>query len=538
MPVYEVTAPDGRKLRITAPEGATQEDALAYAQQHLGQAPAPRRPMADRYAAAGIEAPKPAADVARAEYDAAPWYQKPAIAAGAELTSLGRGLGQLFTANDSTAHQKLTAAANADAPYQDAPHGVSGFVGRAAPYLATLPLGSPAAGTAGRLGLATAEGAAIGGAQQVRTGESRMQNAAFGGGLSALGFGLGAGARRAGKNASESIAPEVRAIWNKAKEFGITLTPAQLSDSRLMKYMSHQFGMLPFSGGAARTEQQVGQFNRKLSEAIGVDAPTVTPEVYASKKAADSAKFTELTDRNNLQMTGGLVQRLQDIVKEADIAGVGDRARKAVEGLYSQMDENGVVPGRAYQALDSVLGQATKSVDTAAHFVGRIRGAIRDAMDESISPEDSAAWRKLRQEYGNRKTIAPLVAKSDGGPLPPAQVMGRVTATKSGKERMASNRGGVMGDLARVGQAMKPPPSSGTAERTLVNQLVQPWQWPGLAFGATAGRATNSPLLAQLMMREGRGQGAQRLGRNLQQVSPLLALLMGQQQPADAGNGP
>lgn len=31
---YEVTAPDGRKLRVTAPEGATQEQVLAYAQQN------------------------------------------------------------------------------------------------------------------------------------------------------------------------------------------------------------------------------------------------------------------------------------------------------------------------------------------------------------------------------------------------------------------------------------------------------------------------------------------------------------------------
>lgn len=34
MPTYQITAPDGKKLRITAPEGATQEQVLAYAQQN------------------------------------------------------------------------------------------------------------------------------------------------------------------------------------------------------------------------------------------------------------------------------------------------------------------------------------------------------------------------------------------------------------------------------------------------------------------------------------------------------------------------
>lgn len=46
MPVFMVTAPDGRKLRITAPEGATEQDAIAYAQRQLGGvAEAPPAPV-------------------------------------------------------------------------------------------------------------------------------------------------------------------------------------------------------------------------------------------------------------------------------------------------------------------------------------------------------------------------------------------------------------------------------------------------------------------------------------------------------------
>ena len=37
MPTFLITAPDGRKLRVAAPEGAAQEQALAYAQERLGQ---------------------------------------------------------------------------------------------------------------------------------------------------------------------------------------------------------------------------------------------------------------------------------------------------------------------------------------------------------------------------------------------------------------------------------------------------------------------------------------------------------------------
>ena len=37
MPDYEITSPEGKKYRITAPEGASQADIMAYAQKSLGQ---------------------------------------------------------------------------------------------------------------------------------------------------------------------------------------------------------------------------------------------------------------------------------------------------------------------------------------------------------------------------------------------------------------------------------------------------------------------------------------------------------------------
>jgi hypothetical protein len=39
MPTYQITAPDGKTLRITAPEGATQEEVLAYAQSNYNATP-------------------------------------------------------------------------------------------------------------------------------------------------------------------------------------------------------------------------------------------------------------------------------------------------------------------------------------------------------------------------------------------------------------------------------------------------------------------------------------------------------------------
>lgn len=49
MPKYKITAPDGKAYVVTAPEGATQEQVLAYAQQHYGEQAkqsAPEQPAA------------------------------------------------------------------------------------------------------------------------------------------------------------------------------------------------------------------------------------------------------------------------------------------------------------------------------------------------------------------------------------------------------------------------------------------------------------------------------------------------------------
>lgn len=47
MPRYEITAPDGRKFEVNAPDGATQQDALAYVQAQYKAESAPRASQAD-----------------------------------------------------------------------------------------------------------------------------------------------------------------------------------------------------------------------------------------------------------------------------------------------------------------------------------------------------------------------------------------------------------------------------------------------------------------------------------------------------------
>jgi hypothetical protein len=314
-----------------------------------------------------------------------------------------------------------------------------------------------------------------------------------------------------------STVPQARKeIARQASDMGIKLTPGQLSDSRFIKWAQSMLRSIPFTGAEGRYQAQVGQFNRQLANTIGEQAENLGPEVYARAKTRQSQQFDELTNSNALKVDDQLIRSLSNVAESAKVSpDVAKSVEAAIDSLYSRATtgKGGVViPGAAYQSFDSELGNIIKSGGPTAHFLGNVQSAVRRAMDKSISPQDAAAWQKLRTQYGNRKTLAPLAAKAQEGEIKPAQVLGAVTANRAGKEAMASGGRGQLGTLARIGQLMKEPPSSGTAERGVVSGLlggasvIDPVTGGLTAAGLNLlSRGLDSAALAQLMIRENPG---------------------------------
>lgn len=442
-----------------------------------------------------------------------------------------------------------------DAPLMDTG---AGGAGNLAGYAAQL-LGPGAAvrGTAAaRAFLPTtvagnaAQGGLLGLMQPVASGDSRVENgglgALFGAGGAAVAKGVGMAAGRA-----KTAVPEaVRDVYEAAKARGITLSPGQLSDSRFLKWTQSMLRSVPFTGAQGRYSAQVGDFNRALTKTIGEDAPAITNEVYAAAKKRQGDKFTELTARNALKVDDALLRNLSNIADSAKISPtVSQEVESAIDALYSRATtgpKGVVIPGEAYQSFDSEIGQIVKNGGPVAHFLGSVRSAVRKAMDDSISPEDAAAWRKLRTEYGNRKTLTALASKSPDGLIQPAQVMGAVTSSKAGKEAMASGARGELGTLAKIGQRIKEPPSSGTAERSVVGAMLGGGAMIDPVTGGLTAAALNllsrgldSQALARLMMRENPGMTRQVAAQIIQRAAnPAGASYSAQQQvgaPATSG---
>lgn len=437
-----------------------------------------------------------------------------------------------------------------DAPLMDTGAGLAGNV---TGYAATL-LGPGAAlrGTTAARALLpatvagnSAQGAVLGAAQPVATGDSRAANMAMGGAFGAGGAAVAKGLGAVAGSAKGAVSDAAREVYEAAKARGINLSPAQLSDSRFLRFAQSMLRSVPFTGAQGRYANQVGNFTRAVSKEIGEDTDRITPEVYAGAKRRIGGEFNRLSDRNSLQVSTDAAGKLAAVQREASQFG-GPETQRAVDStlarLFDQL-EDGVVPGRAYQSLDSQLGKLMKSGGEKAHYLGEVRGVLREAMDASISPADRSAWQTARGQYRNLKTIRDIVAKDGGdGTIPPAQLMGRVTSGNAGKESMASGNRGGLGELAKIGQRMKEPPSSGSAERGLVGGLMG-----GAAYidpvtgGATAlglnllSRGLDSQALARFLMRENPGMTADAAAQIVRRLSnPAGQASVSRRTPSDA----
>ncbi len=440
-------------------------------------------------------------------------FDKVAAGAGKAVADTGRGIGQML---GMVSQADIDEAAKLDKPLMNTGAGMAGNIGGQVAQMVIpggiVGKGLGAAGTAtAAIGRAAAGSAAFAGTQPVLTNETRSGNmltAAVAGGA---GQGVVSGVGALAKPAAAALSPTVSTLAARAESLGIPVNAAQLSDSKFVKTLASTLERLPFTGaGKSRTTQQES-FNRAVSKTFGEDAPNVTQDIYAKAKTRIGGEFNRLSEQNSLNVDNALLGKLSTLQDDAQKFGTNDSAnavRNAIEELLSKADNAGAVPGKAYQSLDSKLGKLTKSGDEKAMYLGQLRDAVRESMDESITGVDKAAWQTARQQYRALKTIRDLVAKEGAdGNISPALLAGRMNASQAGKESMAMGRGGDLGDLARIGQQFLKDkiPDSGTASRLGIMggigggfMGIDPTTMiAGVAGGATAGRGLNAILNSQ-----------------------------------------
>lgn len=527
MPDYKITAPDGNAYTVTAPEGATQDQVLAYAQanyQHpaVASGQAVQHPDFSGVQAGVLEQPRSfGQDLGRAAimtgrnvvqgalalpgmiHDATimPAYNAAAEALGSDSRinpasqQIDANLNAIGIPNPQPENGVERVVAGIDRGVGGLLSGVGiGGALSGTTSAATQGVGQALTSNLGAQTAATAAGAA-GSEMAHEAGLSAPAQVAAGlvGGLSPAALGAGRQAITAGAGRLlSSPSPEAVALGRQAIDAGIPLKASQVSPSKAAKLVDSVTGQVPFSGAQAFQQQQQKAFNRAVSRTIGEDSDAITPEVFSAAKARIGASYDDLASRINPQITAKVQTRLANILKSAQQFGSDDSARavsSAIDRVNAQVT-GGVLPGQAYKSLDSELGNVIKNGGEKGMYAGQVQKTLRDAFTAAASPADKAQMALANRQYGNLKTIEPLVA-SDAveGNISPAKLLGRVNANKAGKASMAAGNRGELGLLANAGQRFLKSqiPDSGTAQRTAVVNALKTAGTLGTGVAAGSG---------------------------------------------------
>jgi len=272
--------------------------------------------------------------------------------------------------------------------------------------------------------------------------------------------------------------PATLGFQGAAQRLGAPLTAGQRSlDPRTLQFEDYlrqtPFGSIPLQrvGNA-----QAVAVNRAAARSIGENADDLTESVLASAKGRIKADYETLTVRNQLFPDRQLWQELYDLKQalKTDVEpGIRDIINAQIDKYMDTMLlNNGVLPGKAFQSLQSTLKKFVKVGDQKGLYAGELLDIFKRSMDRNISPADQALWAQANQQYRNYKRITDkaFAVNSQTG-----QVNPKAIARQLESEGDAFKRGALTGPLADVGYFGRGIPStavgSQTAPRYFWNQM-------------------------------------------------------------------
>lgn len=523
MPVFDITAPDGKQYEI---EGPTAEGALAALQQHLGPQPST---AADVAKSGGVGIAKGAIGLAGAVGDITDLGAK-GIEAASNFVSDKLGMERYKRPEQSSmlenipTSESITKAVEGQTGKFYEPKTTAGKYARTAgEFLPSSLLGPGSMGVKVGTGLTAALGSEAAGQATEGTGAEPYARVA-----GALAGGLAPAA--AGRAVTPLAAsPQRQRLVDILADEGVTsLTAGQRTGNNALKYAESFLGDGPLAGQSASRVQREGQeqFTRAAMRRAGQGLDDAAPETLAANNARLGNEFEQLSARNTMAPDNQFITDVTAAVRQYRNVPNSQQAQMIqgyIDDIVPYINAGGM-PGAEYQAMRSRMSrQANRLRQSDPDLSEALRGfrnALDDAMGRSISPADREAWQTARREYGAQKTIEKTASRAGEataeGQLVPANLRNTVSANNRG----AYARGeGDFSELARAGAGvMAPLPNSGTAQRNaLTNMLMLP-------VSATAGRAIMSrPVQAYLSNQLMAGQLENLPGAREALVRALLA---------------
>lgn len=287
--------------------------------------------------------------------------------------------------------------------------------------------GMRAGGATGANALAarTAGGAITGGAtaglvDPQNAGAGAMIGGALPGALKLAGLAgnaAGAGARAAGRAIVGDVSPEVAALAKRAEQLGIKIPADRIADSKPLNAAAASLNYVPFSGRAATEDAMQASMNKALSRTFGQNSENVT---MALRRASSDlgAKFDAVLQNNTVKMSPAFRSALADAENQAT-SELGPEAASIIHKQIAQLQTKGAtgqIEGQAAYNIKKALDRIGSGNTDAAFYARDLKKRLMDALNESLGPQQAAAFGEVRKQYGNMLALENLAANgAEGG---------------------------------------------------------------------------------------------------------------------------
>lgn len=530
---YQLTAPDGSVHEVTAPDTASQDEVMAYAQQQFANQPKPLDPTA------GMST-----------------FDKFTAGMGKAVHDTGLGLGQIArsglsylpggsSVSDSMGlptQADIDAARQLDAPLMNTGAGMAGnLAGNVG--MAVLPATGVMKGAQELNMLRTADiaktianpntykaaatvGALQGATQPVGTGDSRGFNMIAGavGGMG--GNALANGISRVVQPVANTLSAAGQKAVSTLRSAGVPLDAAQMTGSPFLDKLRSSFLDNPFTMGAQKDfmGSQQKAFNHAVLGTIGANSDIADQATMGAARDNIGNIFDTIASRNPILYDNHLNNAIDAVrtnaSNELTDAQMGVINRQIDNVLNKVHPQTNMIDGQAYQNIKTGMDRLSGGADQAIGFHARsLREVLDDALERSsaANPGDYESLLNARQQWGNMKKIESAIDLKTGDISP--SILSNTMKQKANRAASIYGRGNQeIINLANSGKRLLPDanPNSGTASRIAMQVAlpvtaaaangvysgVSTGDWGDAAMGAvkTFGTVAALPKIAQKAM--------------------------------------
>jgi hypothetical protein len=337
------------------------------------------------------------------------------------------------------------------------------------------PAAASAMGRAGNALSRVAGGAATG---AVSAGLVNPEQAGTGAEIGAAIPGAGAFLGGIGKYGAAKIAgeakPEVMALARRAKELGIEIPLDRIYQSKPLNALAAGLDYVPFSGRDAAIDAMENSGKRAITRTFGQDSTNIKVALEDARKDLGD-KFDTTLKNNAIKITPQFSESMANIATEAQKNLVPAEAKLIQNQIDDIMSKSVMfaggqyIEGQAAYNIKKTLDKLSQRSTNEAKSASDLKGALMDALNDSLGPEKAAEFAKVRSQYGNMKEVEKLAQNGAEGDISWARV-GNMKNAKSDELK----------EIANIShQFMKPRESQHGASQRAVGAMF--------GFGVTGG---------------------------------------------------